>query len=319
MAQAPSLQAHPVADLFPLMSEAEYGDLLADIRTHGLREAVWIHRDGRLIDGRNRHRACTELGLPVAQRTYEGADGDLVAFVVSLNLKRRHLNESQRAMVAARIANLPLGANQHAKTEGASIEAPSPLPLEEAPPPRSVGLSQAAAAEQLNVGRASVQRARAVIEHGVPELVEKVNRGEIAVSTAAVIADAPEDIQRKAIVEHDRKAIGEAAKEIKQARQLVARTAAADHDPVQDFLDADADINRERFQYRIQAAVKAAAALTMLPVDATAAAMDEELWDSLAVTVEEINNWAGKLDAASGRKNGRLAGPPQLKVIGGNR
>ena len=118
------LQAHPVADLFPMMSDTEYADLLADVREHGLREAIWVHRDGRIIDGRNRHRACTEAGITATVRTYEGDDDGLVAFVISLNLRRRHLNESQRAMVAARISNLRLGSNQF-PSEGAHICAPS--------------------------------------------------------------------------------------------------------------------------------------------------------------------------------------------------
>lgn len=76
-------------------------------------------------------------------------------FRCSLNLHRRHLDESQRALVAARIANLPRGSNQHA-----SIEAPS----------------QAEASELLNVSRPSVQRARQVLDHGTPALVQAVDR-----------------------------------------------------------------------------------------------------------------------------------------------
>lgn len=75
-------------------------------------------------------------------RDYEGDDP--VGFVVSLNLHRRHLDESQRAMVAGKIATLAQGSNQHAP-----IGAPS----------------QDNAADMLNVGRRSVQRAREVLGH----------------------------------------------------------------------------------------------------------------------------------------------------------
>jgi hypothetical protein len=85
--------------------------------------------------------------------------------VVSLNLRRRHLDESQRAMVADNIARFRKGDNQHT-----SIDVSTP--------------TQVAAAKLLDVGLASVQRARIGRGLGTPELIAKVERGDVAVSAA---------------------------------------------------------------------------------------------------------------------------------------
>ena len=102
-----SLTAHPVAALLPDMSEDEYAELRESIASNGLRAAITLHRNGRIIDGRHRARACAELGVPLASTVFEGSDNNLLAFVLDLNLKRRHLDESQRAMVAAKLAKPP--------------------------------------------------------------------------------------------------------------------------------------------------------------------------------------------------------------------
>jgi N6-adenosine-specific RNA methylase IME4 len=189
---------HPVADLFPLMADAEVADLAEDIREHGQREPIWVHRDGRVIDGRNRWRACQIAEREPVTRTYQGDDSGLVAFVVSLNLKRRHLSESQRAMVAARVANLAHGER---KTD------------------RPIGLSQPEAAQLLNVGERSVKRARTVQEQGVPELAAAVDRGSVAVSTAEVVAREPVEVQRQVLAPVDPREVVRAAKEIKQRQR----------------------------------------------------------------------------------------------------
>jgi ParB-like chromosome segregation protein Spo0J len=54
---------HPVADLVPPMTPGDYSELRESIRLNGQREPITLHRDGRIIDGRHRMRACIELGL----------------------------------------------------------------------------------------------------------------------------------------------------------------------------------------------------------------------------------------------------------------
>ena len=90
---------HEVSSLFPLMEGDEYEQLKADIAQNGLLEAIWLHPDGSIIDGRNRHRACIETETEPRFRTWDGK-GSLVGFVVSMNLHRRHLTSSQRAAIA---------------------------------------------------------------------------------------------------------------------------------------------------------------------------------------------------------------------------
>jgi hypothetical protein len=155
--QAP-LEAHPLANLFPLLEGPEFDELVADIKEHGLLEPIVTH-DGKILDGRNRYRACLASGARPWFKPFDGTDP--LVFVVSLNLKRRHLNESQRAMVAAKLATLRLGASQH-----------------------SEGLPIGRASTLLNVGERSTARAREVLEHGEPELIRAVETGEISVTGA---------------------------------------------------------------------------------------------------------------------------------------
>jgi hypothetical protein len=154
-----TLSYHPLANIFPLLEGEEFDALVEDIRQHGQRAPI-VPYQKQILDGRNRHRACLEAGIACWLEEYDGDDP--LAFVVSLNLKRRHLSTSQRAMIGARLATLKTG--QRADL----VQAPS---IEEA-------------AKLLNVGHASIERAKTVLGEGEPELVAAVESGEISVSGA---------------------------------------------------------------------------------------------------------------------------------------
>lgn len=94
---------HPVANIFPLLEGAEFDALVTDIADHGQLEAIWLHPDGSILDGRNRYRACAELGLAPEYRQWDGEPGTEEAFVVSPNLHRRHLDREQRAEIMRRM------------------------------------------------------------------------------------------------------------------------------------------------------------------------------------------------------------------------
>jgi hypothetical protein len=78
--------------------------------------------------------------------------------------------------------------------------------------------SQADAAKLLNVGKRSVERAVDVRDKAVPELVEKVERGEVSVSAAASVAKLPKQ-EQKAVASAGAKAIAEKASELRAAKK----------------------------------------------------------------------------------------------------
>ena len=99
-----TLHPHAVADIFPMMDADDYRALVDDMRVHGQREPIWL-LDDLILDGRNRYKACAEIGLTPLVQEYVGPtdDASLIAFVVSLNLKRRHLTASQKAAIGLRV------------------------------------------------------------------------------------------------------------------------------------------------------------------------------------------------------------------------
>jgi hypothetical protein len=187
------MEAHEYANLFPMLPDAELQELANDIKAHGLQVPVTTYQ-GKILDGRNRWRACEIAGVGPATAEYIGDDP--LAFVVSGNLYRRHLSESQRGMVAAKMANMPA----HRPSEGS---------------PRNRGLkSQAEAAALLKVGTRSVQVAAKLRREASPELQAAVESGEVNLNQAEQLAKLPAARQLEVLAEGP-EAVKEKAKEIR--------------------------------------------------------------------------------------------------------
>jgi len=97
---------HPTTDLFPMMSEIELSELAADINKNGLLHPIVLDHSGNLlVDGRNRQRACDQVGVePTYVQLPE--DADLAAYVVSANLHRRHLTGEQKRELISRLLDM---------------------------------------------------------------------------------------------------------------------------------------------------------------------------------------------------------------------
>src|SRR6516225_3514586 len=188
--QQQEYEFHPIANVFPLVKGEEFKQFKKDIKTNKLREPIVIY-EGKILDGRNRYNACKELGLPVDTKPYIGTDP--VAFVISTNVHRRHLNESQRAAVAAQLATFTHGGDRSKAPIGA--------------------LTDKAAAKLLNVGERSVERAKTVLKEATPNIQALVKSGEVAVSAATEVVKLPKEKQAE-LTTADK--VREAVKQAKQ-------------------------------------------------------------------------------------------------------
>lgn len=203
--KAKELDTHPAAEIFPRMSGEEFANLKADIAAKGQRESIKLFGN-KILDGRNRYHACRELDRePVFESVPTSTDP--IEYVLSLNLHRRHLNDSQRAIVAAKVANLENGTNRYEDKVGSSNGEATPA------------VSQGKAAKLLNVSKKAVERAKAVITHGEPELIEAVESGDVSLSDAADSAKDEPEKQRAGVAAVK----GGKAKTMKAAKQKEPR------------------------------------------------------------------------------------------------
>ena len=151
---------HLISELFPRVSPAELAELVEDIAKNGLQNPITLF-EGKILDGRHRYDACGIAEVAPRFSEYEGTDP--LGFVLSGNLRRRHLTDSQRAMVAAKLENMQQGRPE--------IK------------PANVHVKRAEAAKTLDVSERSVANAKKILKQS-PALSKQVENGKITVHAA---------------------------------------------------------------------------------------------------------------------------------------
>lgn len=203
---------HPVANIFPMMNDEEYNALLEDIEQNGQHEPIWVY-EGKIIDGRNRYKACRELGITPEMREWDG-HGSLVAFVVSLNLKRRHLSSGQKAVIAIEVEKqLAVEAKQR---QGARNDIVQKFDQS------SAGRAAVQAATITGTNRQYVSDAKKIAEQA-PELLDDILDGSLSLPEAKTLAKLPEPQRASALQHMETKA----ARDVHHAAKLARAEARA--------------------------------------------------------------------------------------------
>lgn len=190
-------QDHPAATIFPLMNAERFGSLVDSIRHNGLLNDIVLF-DGKILDGRNRYRACVETGVEPRFIDYAG---DPYFFVWLTNGERRDLDSAQRFLIweaaveqsgelQKQVAAIEAEANRK-RSEAAkgNQNAAKDKPKNSDPTPSGATVSHSKAgskakAKASKTDRGTVER-MGKLKKARPDLAAKVQQGEMK-STAAL-------------------------------------------------------------------------------------------------------------------------------------
>jgi len=184
-------EVHEAANLLPMMSETELASLVENIRRHGQIEPGAL-LNGKLLDARNRGKACERLGIELKVRELP-PDTNPWDYVVSANVERRELDQYRKA--AIRLACLTKSdawiAEREAKAKAANEARSKSVSEARSIQNRSKSESGAASqeagpepkrtaallAEQFGVSKSTIERALE-LQRKNPAAFEKVCAGE---------------------------------------------------------------------------------------------------------------------------------------------
>ena len=103
--------AHPIAEIFPMKTGQSLADLATSIKELGLLEEIVLY-EGKVLDGRRRQAACIRAGVKPLYRDFgsRASDGyNPLEWAFATNFQRRDLSKAERALAAARYANMKRG------------------------------------------------------------------------------------------------------------------------------------------------------------------------------------------------------------------
>src|SRR6266487_358181 len=96
-----AMKFRPEADIWPLMSDDELREMAESIERQGQELPISLY-EGDILDGRNRYLAITRYCSGIEPKYQNVNPSSPITFAITHNEQRRHLNDNQRKMVAAR-------------------------------------------------------------------------------------------------------------------------------------------------------------------------------------------------------------------------
>jgi ParB-like chromosome segregation protein Spo0J len=206
-----------VADRF----RKDFGDLESlarSIQSEGLLQPVGITMDHRLVFGERRLRACRDV---LGRKTIETRIVDVSSIIAgefAENEMRKDFTPSERVAIAAAI-EAELGNRRGQRTDKAlPANGPEVVPAKET---REIAAQKAGFASTTQF-----RRAKAVVEKAAPAVIEAMDKGDVSISAAAVLADEPAETQ-EAIAKLSVKDIKAAVRSIRKEQEAAALRASA--------------------------------------------------------------------------------------------
>jgi hypothetical protein len=175
------LLSHPIVDglEIPMMPDDDFKKLKGSISREGLHRPITLF-EGKTLDGRNRYKALVQLQQEKALKIgsehfteYKGTSP--IEYAISVNIQQRNLNESQRALMAAKLVNTNVGANRYTL--------------------RHYSLTVDNAAKLFKVSTGSIETAKAMLTKAAPEVVAAVQTGTKRLGAVAEIIKLPKEKQ----------------------------------------------------------------------------------------------------------------------------
>ena len=164
------------------MSDEEFEELKQDIDQNGLLDDI-ILLEGKILDGRHRFEACQEIDKSPKFKDFEdlSISSSPLDYILSENLKRRHLNSSQRAAIAAEADDIIEELEEEAeKREKAGKEVDPSQKVEQGNDPNKQKTDNKLA-ESFDTNRQYVTDAKNIKEED-PDAHEKIKEGDETIS-----------------------------------------------------------------------------------------------------------------------------------------
>jgi len=201
--------------LTPEENEALERSLLAE----GCRDALVLWGEV-LVDGHNRHRICTQHGIPfnTVQNTRFKSLDDVHLWMIDQHLGRRSVSDFQRGVLALRKKDILTARVQPAPGEASAsvADAAQGDRKPEAVPTRD------AIAKSARISNTTINQIEKIQKSAAPELVAAVKSGTISINAAATVASLPVEAQVAAVA-GGKKELQQAARQVRESK-AVART-----------------------------------------------------------------------------------------------